>query len=63
MAATCDSEKSHENHIRDLNVLNSYMIWSSCGSKTDQYCALWLKIQICRKLGRASFILNSAQGE
>jgi len=26
MAATCDSEKSHEDHIRDLTVLKSYMI-------------------------------------
>ena len=63
MAATCDSEKFHENSIRDLTVLNSYMIWSSCGSKIEQYSAVWLKIQICRNLGQASFILNSAQGE
>jgi hypothetical protein len=40
MATTCDSEKSHEDSIRDLTVLNSYMIWSSCGSKTDQYSAV-----------------------
>lgn len=63
MAATCDSETSHEDRIRGLTVLNSYMIWSSCGSKMDQYSALWLKIHICRKLGQVSFILNSAQGE
>lgn len=63
MAAACGSEKSHEDSLRDLTVLNNYMIWSSCGSKTDQYSAVWLKIQICRKLGQASSILNSAQGE
>lgn len=40
MAATCDSEKFHENSIRDLTVLNSYMIWSSCGSKIEQYSAV-----------------------
>ena len=43
VAATCDSEKSHEDSIRDLTVLNSYMIWSPCGSKTDKYSAVWLK--------------------
>jgi len=40
VAATCDSEKSHEDSIRDLTVLNSYMIWSPCGSKTDKYSAV-----------------------
>jgi hypothetical protein len=39
MAATRDSEKSHEG----LTLVNSYMIWSSCGSKIDQYSAVWLK--------------------
>jgi len=40
MAAACGSEKSHEDSLRDLTVLNNYMIWSSCGSKTDQYSAV-----------------------
>jgi hypothetical protein len=40
MAAACGCEKSHEDSLRDLTVLNSYMIWSSCGSKTDQYSAV-----------------------
>jgi hypothetical protein len=45
MAATRDSEKSHNDRIMDLTVLNHYIIQTSCDSKTDQYSAMWLKIQ------------------
>ena len=63
MSATCDSEESHKDSIRDLTVLNNYIIQSSCGSKTDQYSTVWLKIQSLLETGQGSFILNSAQAE